>query len=90
MSYDKEVFKKLKRGADGLSNIYKVTLAKDYAVVEGHKGVLYFSNDKIVLRLKSSFAVTLEGKGLSIAASQKEEIIIKGKVLSVTVGEEKI
>lgn len=88
MSYDKEVIKKLKYNADTLSNVYKITLAKDYATVEGHKGVLYFSDEKIVLRLKSG-SVTLEGKSLCIAGSQKNEIVVKGKVLSVTVGEEK-
>lgn len=87
MSYDKEVIKKLGGRADVFSDLYRITLAKKYAVVEGHKGVLYFGEDKIVLRLKSG-SVTLEGQGLKIADSQKDEIVIKGRVLSVVLGEE--
>lgn len=88
MSYDKEVIKKLGGRADVFSDLYRITLAKNYAVVEGHKGVLYFGEDKIVLRLKSG-SVALEGKGLNIADSQKDETVIKGRVFSVVFEEEK-
>ena len=88
MSYDKEIAQKLGKKTDAVGNIYKISIAKDYAVVEGHKGVLYFGDDKIILKLKSGNA-TLLGQSLSIVSSQRGEIVIKGRVTRVDIGEEK-
>lgn len=82
MSYDKEIGQKLKTRVDNITNVYKISIAKDYAVVEGHKGILFFGEEKIVLRLKAG-QVQLTGHGLSIASSQQGEIIIKGKITDV-------
>lgn len=82
MSYDKELGQKLKTKVDNMTNVYKISVAKDYAVVEGHKGILYFGEDRISLRLKAG-QVELIGEKLSIATSQKGEIVIKGKVRDV-------
>lgn len=82
MSYDKEIGQKLKTRVDNITNVYKISIAKDYAVVEGHKGILFFGEEKIVLRLKAG-RVQLTGHDLSIASSQQGEIIIKGKITDV-------
>lgn len=82
MSYDKELGQKLKTKVDGITNVYKISVAKDYAVIEGHKGVLYFGEEKIILRLKSG-QVELSGNNLSIVTSQKGEIVIKGSITDI-------
>lgn len=87
MSYDNETRQKLKDKISRLGESYTISISKDYAVVEGHKGVLYFGGDKIVLRLKTGI-VTLEGENLAIAGSQKNEIVISGRVISAQVGED--
>ena len=83
MSYKKEVQGKIKTGFDGKMNYYAVTLGKGYAVVEGHKGVLSFESDKISVRLKKG-KLDFVGEGMSIASSQKEELVIEGKIINLS------
>ncbi|MDE6614677.1 MAG: YabP/YqfC family sporulation protein [Clostridia bacterium] len=83
MSYKKEVQSKIKSNIDGALNYYTITLGKGYAVVEGHKGVLSFDSNKISVRLKKG-KVEFEGDGMSIASSQKEELVIKGKIVNLS------
>ena len=83
MSYKKEVQGKIKGNFDKAMNYYTITLGKGYAVVEGHKGVLSFESDKISIRLKKG-KVNFDGEGMSIASSQKEELVIKGKIVNLS------
>lgn len=82
MSYGKEISQKIKTNIDGATNCYTVTLGKGYAVVEGHKGVLNFESGKISIRLKKG-KVDIEGENINIVSSQKEELVIKGKITSI-------
>ncbi|MDE5990525.1 MAG: YabP/YqfC family sporulation protein [Clostridia bacterium] len=82
MSYKKEVQDKIKSNFDGALNHYSITIGKGYVVVEGHKGVLSFDSAKISVRLKKG-KVNFDGEGMSIASSQKEELVIKGKILNI-------
>lgn len=83
MSYKKEVQGKIKSNLDGVLNYYTITLGKGYAVVEGHKGVLSFDSGKVSVRLKKG-KIDFEGESMSIASSQKEELVIKGKIVNLT------
>ena len=83
MSYKKEVQDKIKSNLDGALNHYSITLGKGYAVIEGHKGVLSFDSAKVSIRLKKG-KVDFDGEELSIASSQKEELVIKGKILNLS------
>ena len=83
MSYKKEIQSKLKNSVEGIGNNFTITLDKGYAVIEGHKGILQFSNDIIVIKLKKGSA-TFKGKNLSIASSQSKELVIKGEVVDVS------
>ncbi|MDE6188912.1 MAG: YabP/YqfC family sporulation protein [Clostridia bacterium] len=82
MSYKKEIQSKIKGNLDGVTNFYTLTVGKDYAVVEGHKGVLSFDESSISVRLKKG-KVDFTGEDLRIASSQKEELVIKGKVTNI-------
>ena len=51
-------------------------------MVEGHKGVLNFESGKISIRLKKG-KVDIEGENINIVSSQKEELVIKGKITNI-------
>ena len=82
MSFKKEIGGKIKE-IGGALNCYTITLGKGYAVIEGHKGVLSFDSEKISVRLKKG-KVDVDGEGLIIASSQKEELVIKGKITNIS------
>ncbi|MDE7336979.1 MAG: YabP/YqfC family sporulation protein [Clostridia bacterium] len=83
MSYGKEISEKIKSNLDGATNCYSVTLGKGYVVIEGHKGVLSFESGRISVRLKKG-KIDIEGDGMNIASSQKEELVIKGKITNLS------
>ena len=83
MSYKKEIQSKLKSNLDGIGNFFTITLDKGYAVIEGHKGIVQFDKEQIVVKLKKG-SVIFKGKDLSIASSQSKELVIKGEVIDVS------
>ena len=83
MSYKKEIESKLKSNIDGVGNTFTITIEKGYAVVEGHKGIVQFENQKIIVKLRKG-SVTFIGNDLSIASSQSKELVIKGQVQDVS------
>lgn len=83
MSYKKEIQSKLKNSVEGIGNNFTITLDKGYAVIEGHKGILQFNDDIIVVKLKKG-SVTFKGRNLGIASSQSKELVIKGEVVDVS------
>ncbi len=82
MSYRKEIQGKLKDGYDDVTNFYNVSLNKGYAVLEGHRGIVSFENERIVVKLRRG-TVELLGENMIIVSSQKEELVIKGKIKSL-------
>jgi len=52
MSYRKEIQSKLKSNLDAIGNSFTVTLEKGYAVIEGHKGIVQFDKEQIIVKLK--------------------------------------
>ncbi|MDE6473767.1 MAG: YabP/YqfC family sporulation protein [Clostridia bacterium] len=82
MSYRKEIQSKLKNNLDGIGNSFTVTLEKGYAVIEGHKGIVQFDKEQIIVKLKKG-SVIFKGNELSIASSQSKELVIKGVVTDV-------
>ena len=83
MSYKKEIQSKLKSNLDGIGNYFTVTLDKGYAVIEGHKGIVQFDSEQIIVKLKKG-SVIFKGKDLTIASSQSKELVIKGEVVDVS------
>ena len=83
MSYKKEIQNKLKNNLDGIGNYFTITLDKGYAVIEGHKGIVQFDKEQIIVKLKKG-SVIFKGKDLSIASSQSKELVIKGEVVDVS------
>lgn len=83
MSYKDEIQRKIKGNLDRTSNFYTLTVGKGYAVVEGHKGVLSFERNFISVRLKRG-KVEFSGEDMVIASSQKEELVIEGKIVGIT------
>ena len=83
MSYKKEIQSKLKSNLDGIGNYFTITIDKGYAVIEGHKGIVQFDNEQIIVKLKKG-SVVFKGKELSIASSQSKELVIKGEVVDVS------
>lgn len=84
MSYKKEIQSKLKNNIDAVGNYFTITLDKGYAVIEGHKGIVRFDNEQIIVKLKKG-SVIFKGKDLSIASSQSKELVIKGNVVDVSI-----
>ena len=83
MSYKKEIQSKLKSDLDGIGNYFTITLDKGYAVIEGHKGIVKFDTEQIIVKLKKGSAI-FKGRDLSIASSQSKELVIKGEVIDVS------
>ncbi|MDE6472776.1 MAG: YabP/YqfC family sporulation protein [Clostridia bacterium] len=83
MSYNKEIQSKLKTNLEGIGNHFTITLDKGYAVIEGHKGIVQFDKEQIVVKLKKGSAI-FKGKDLIIASSQSKELVIKGDVTDVS------
>ena len=83
MSYKNEIQSKLKSNVEGIGNSFTVTIDKGYAVIEGHKGIVQFDNEQIIVKLKKG-SVIFKGKNLSIASSQSKELVIKGEVVDVS------
>ncbi|MDE6211134.1 MAG: YabP/YqfC family sporulation protein [Clostridia bacterium] len=83
MSYKKEIQSKLKSNIDGIGNTFTITLDKGYAVIEGHKGIVQFDKEQIIVKLKKG-SVIIKGSDLSIASSQSKELVIKGDVTDVS------
>ena len=84
MSYKKEVQSKIKSNLDGVGNNFTVTIEKGYAVIEGHKGIVQFDSEQIIVKLKKG-SVIFKGNDLSIASSQSKELVIKGQVRDLSV-----
>ena len=82
MSYKKEIQSKLKSNIDGIGNTFTITLDKGYAVIEGHKGIVQFDKEQIIVKLKKG-SVVIKGSDLSIASSQSKELVVKGEVTDV-------
>ncbi|MDE6372032.1 MAG: YabP/YqfC family sporulation protein, partial [Clostridia bacterium] len=82
-SYKKEIQSKLKSNIDGIGNTFTITLDKGYAVIEGHKGIVQFDKEQIIVKLKKGSAI-FKGSDLSIASSQSKELVIKGNVTDVS------
>ncbi|MDE7192047.1 MAG: YabP/YqfC family sporulation protein [Clostridia bacterium] len=82
MSYKKEIQSKLKNNLDGIGNSFTITLEKGYAVIEGHKGIVQFDKEQIIVKLKKG-SVIFKGGDLSIASSQSKELVIKGFIADV-------
>lgn len=55
---------------------------KNRVLIENHKGILHYSENEIELSAKG-MTVKLLGDGLSIAAMDKSDMLITGKILSV-------
>ena len=83
MSYKNEIQNKLKSNIDAVGNNFTITLDKGYAVIEGHKGIVQFGGEQIIVKLKKG-SVVFKGKDLSIASSQSKELVIKGNVVDVS------
>ncbi|MDE7070752.1 MAG: YabP/YqfC family sporulation protein [Clostridia bacterium] len=83
MSYNKEIQSKLKNNLEGIGNSFTITLDKGYAVIEGHKGIVQFDKEQIVVKLKKGSAI-FKGNDLIIASSQSKELVIKGNVVDVS------
>ncbi|MDE6275852.1 MAG: YabP/YqfC family sporulation protein [Clostridia bacterium] len=83
MSYKKEIQSKLKSNLDGIGNYFTITVDKGYAVIEGHKGIVQFDKEQIIVKLKKGSAI-FKGKDLCIASSQSKELVIKGDVTDVS------
>ncbi len=83
MSYNKEIQSKLKNNLEGIGNNFTITLDKGYAVIEGHKGIVQFDKEQIVVKLKKG-SVIFKGNDLIIASSQSKELVIKGNVVYVS------
>lgn len=63
----------------------KITICDLSAVlIEGHKGMVSYSPDSIILRTKSNKLV-VAGKNLSIMEITPDEVYVKGKILSMAV-----
>lgn len=84
MSFDNELKEKL--NSKKPLNFYRVVVGNDYAIIEGHKGLLYFDENKIQVRLKVD-CVNVLGEKLCIVHSQKDEIVIKGHIKEIVFGE---
>ncbi|MBO7156716.1 MAG: YabP/YqfC family sporulation protein [Clostridia bacterium] len=65
---------------------YKVTFVGGEALlVEGHKGVLMYGLDEVVLRIKGGRLI-IQGNTLVIEEINGEEVFIKGKISHIEVG----
>lgn len=53
-------------------------------LVEGHKGVINYSQDSLVLRIKEG-RLKILGKNLAIMEITADEVYIRGKIFSVAV-----
>ncbi len=83
MSYKDEIETKLKCETGKTADGYTVTVCKGYAVIEGHKGILAFDPSHISVRLRRGIA-EIYGEEMTIASSQKEEIVIKGRITEIS------
>lgn len=77
MGYKDEICSKLKQNINSAGEYFTLTIGKDYAVVEGHKGVISFDGSCVKVKLNRG-SVTFKGERLEIASSQIKELIIKG------------
>ena len=65
----------------------KVTVCNFSAVaVEGHNGILKYSDDEVILRFKRKKLV-VSGKNLTILEISKEEAFIKGAIFGIAAEE---
>ena len=55
------------------------------ALIQGHRGVLEYSGERVVLALKRG-KISLLGSGLQLRAMKGEEIIISGRIETVEWG----
>ncbi len=53
-------------------------------LVEGHRGVIVYSPDNLILRIKEGRLIIL-GKSLAIMEITADELYIRGKIFSVAV-----
>lgn len=77
-----EVVSKLQLSNTDLA-LPKITLfAKGLLLIEGHKGLLFFSAEEIKFRIKNG-TVSILGEGFSLAEASSEACIVRGKIKSV-------
>lgn len=63
----------------------KITVCDLFGMlIEGHKGVISYTQSNVVLRIKDKKLIIL-GKGLSILEITADEVYIRGKLLSLAV-----
>lgn len=66
---------------------YRFTVYSGHGVhVEGHRGVLFFDDERVVLKQKKS-TLKIEGEGLKIRELSDRDVYVSGKVFSLTLGE---
>lgn len=56
----------------------------NYLSIENHRGLLEYSEEYILVALKKG-RIGVRGKGLNLAAMEKEGLIIRGKILGIDV-----
>lgn len=77
-----EITKKLRLDNPELTKLKTVVLDKSAILVEGHKGLLFFSKEEIKMRIPNG-TVTVAGENLSLREVSKTEAMISGKILRV-------
>lgn len=61
----------------------KITvIGKKGIVIEGHRGVFSFSNEKVEIRMKKNL-LEINGEGFKFVEINSDELIIEGKIVSV-------
>ena len=64
---------------------YKITIIGGKELcIEGHKGLSHYNENEIGVRVKGG-NITLTGDGLYVNEINEDELIIKGKILSLGV-----
>lgn len=63
-----------------------VIYASGAMLIEGHKGVVSYAPEKVVIRRKQGKAWVVVGENLQIAAINPGELYLIGKVSGVTAG----
>ena len=71
--------------SDSIFTTYQmINLSNKFLYIEGHKGILSFSNDMITFKVKNG-VVTLQGKSLYISEISNDTLAISGEIKSIEV-----
>ena len=83
MAYFQNIVKELaeKVGVSPFSELHVVN--GSYCVLSGHKGLYSISEEEVVVRRRGG-RLSVRGAGLRVSAADGGEIVIAGKILSVT------